>query len=402
MVSSPSSLVAIAVGIVIALASNAVSAQPAQPSETILLEHIRALLCRGDPGSRCCAADSEVPTLHCATGAGCNVTTGRCEACGEPGQPCCDGPLTGFSGKCYSNSLNPKSCESCNEGATCDARLSGGKWVGSRVCLPCGTTLGKACCAPDVRYALYRCSRDSATGRRMDCADAWGGGTCEVCGMMDQRPCSQNSPQCDVGLAPKGDRCVPCGALGQPSCDGSCNPGLDADRMGMCVPSCGKVGQPCCEFGCKVGYLACSAGICRHAGLQGEPCLAGATCGPAADGFPLTCRDNTCQRVLNTKGFCEACRFDDQCIAAWEGFEPLCINGQCVTRERHTNFIYPTDLCHPKPNPCAGKICQSGDQCFEGRCRSCGYPNGECCNGPIFGGCYGGGLLQCGWDNKCH
>lgn len=388
---SRSSIFVAALAIVVALVTGVVTA-------TLLLKNFPTLPCRGDPGSRCCAADSEVPSLHCGAGAGCNVATGLCEVCGGPGQPCCDGPLTGFSGKCYSSVLNPKACESCDEGATCDARLSGGKWVGSRICSACGTNLGKACCAPDVRYAVYRCSRDTATGRRMDCTDPYAGGTCELCGALDQLPCGNN---CDEGLAPKGDRCVPCGALGQPSCDGDCKPGLAEDRMGNCVPRCGHEGEACCDFGCRAGFLRCTAGVCRHAGLQDEPCLAGDNCGAATDSFPLTCRDNKCQRLLHTKGVCEECRFDDQCNAPWEGYKPLCVYGHCVMTERHSTFIYPTDFCRPRPNPCDGKICPVGDKCFEGICRSCGYPNGECCNGPLLGGCYGGGLLQCGYDNKC-
>lgn len=372
-------------------------------SQVAQVESTLHLPCRAAPGAACCAADSEVPTRHCGGGAGCNVATGRCEACGGPGQPCCDGALTGFSGKCYSSVLDPRACESCFEGSTCDARMAaGGEWVGSRVCLACGTTLGKACCAPDVRYALYRCTRDTTTRHRLDCADAFVGGVCVECGALEQVPCGQETRKCDAGLTPVGGRCVPCGALGQPSCEGDCQNGL-VDRNGICAPPCGRMGQGCCGAGgCRDNFTVCSAGLCVHAGSEGEPCLIGAHCNAAKDGFPLTCHDGGCQRLLHTKGICDSCQFDDQCTDPWDGFSPVCWRNQCILREDHSDFVHPPDLCHPKPDPCAGKVCPPGDRCFEGSCRSCGYPDGECCNGPIFGGCYGGGLLQCGWDNRCH
>src|SRR5271167_4938359 len=56
-------------------------------------------------GARCCGPDATVKTAHCQGSVGGNVATGLCEACGGPGQVCCDGDYTGFSNKNYEGIL---------------------------------------------------------------------------------------------------------------------------------------------------------------------------------------------------------------------------------------------------------------------------------------------------------
>src|SRR5689334_16758900 len=63
----------------------------------------------GNAGQSCWAPDNVVNIPHCNDGFGCSSQTGFCAACGGNGQPCCDGPRTAFSGKCYYDPLNPHS-----------------------------------------------------------------------------------------------------------------------------------------------------------------------------------------------------------------------------------------------------------------------------------------------------
>jgi hypothetical protein len=407
----------------------------------------------GQEGGRCWPADARVPTAHCDDGFGCNVVTGRCEKCGEPGQPCCDGPHSAFSGRCYYGGIDGgTSCESCREGASCDARLVDGQWVGSRRCRGCGTTEGGPCCPPDVRYSVGRCAVDARSGKRLACDDpsAGAGGTCVACGDVDRPACASGAPCNAANLVEVNGVCRPCGELGQPACDGGVCRGLAAtDDRGICVPAggegqicfhwagpgftglclagltcdrtrhcvrCGGVEQPCCadvvrdpngsprgrrgaQSACG-GGLACSAGRCTPCGAEGQICCDGNSCSGLADCVAGVCR-------LHTRGPCARCVDASQCAPSGiEDQEAVCVNGYC---RRHVHSLdtlghlgvipqYCGDEPRPK-NPCEGVRCGPGETCFLGQCRTCGYPGGECCSGPIFGGCYGD--LSCNVVNRC-
>src|SRR5260221_3583277 len=68
----------------------------------------------------------------------------------------------------------------------------------------------------------------------------------------------------------------PCGTLGDPCCNGTCNTG------GACVSGscevCGSTQQACCAGNMCGGGLACSGGRCVPCGGNLEPCCAGSMC----------------------------------------------------------------------------------------------------------------------------
>ncbi|MFZ5617187.1 MAG: hypothetical protein ACOZAA_07700 [Pseudomonadota bacterium] len=256
-------------------------------------------------GAACCEPDSEVKTNHCHKGLGCDISTNTCSACGGDGQPCCDGDFTGFSGRGYTGVLrDPKErIESCNKGFSCDARLAtdGVSWIGSRVCRACGTKEGGACCPPDVRYGVGRCTADpTLIGSRLTCDDPY-----------------------------KGDRgtCVACGSEGQPACaEGQRCFGTSVEIDGVCRP-CGRVGQPTCENGSPCEAMSApkpiTGEICVPAGRQGQICLPGKFCD-----FDLVC---------NASNICESCGgWMQACCAAPQQpcGEGPCTNGKCLTKPR--------------------------------------------------------------------
>lgn len=297
-------------------------------------------------GNRCCEPDDEVPTVHCQGLLGCNLETGRCEPCGEPSQVCCDGPYTSFSLRSYTGPLlDPgQRVTSCDPGASCDARLApdGQGWVGSRRCVGCGRWAGAACCPPDLRYALGRCSEAFLDGRRLVCDDPWAGaaGKCVRCGQQVGDPAcmTEGEPACDRGLVEHHGLCVFCGNPGQPPCDDGCDEySAVLGRDGFCVAA-GGPWQPCrrgLRSPCSYRGTFCNAAkICEACGNLGQRCC--------PDGSPCW------------NSFCQPAPGGDRCTGC--------------------GFI-------------GSRVCASGDPCptggtvIAGWCRPCGKPGQACCRG---------------------
>lgn len=328
----------------ISFASVAVVFSVAALSTVIYLGLYRAQRCE-KPGDPCCRADSEVKTDHCHQGLGCNVTAGRCEACGAPGQVCCDGDFTGFSQKGYNGLLlDPRErVESCDKGAFCDAHLAadGESWTGTRRCGACGSQQGGSCCPPDVRYGLGRCFPDARSGRRLTCNDPWLGdqGTCVPCGRSHGEIACASSFPCDDGLVAENGICVVCGVPGAPTCDrGEPCRGDDSvpgkPNWSHCVAA-GGLNQPCRKSGgCSNHGLFCNEKkVCEPCGDGGQRC-----CPPGIDSpcqLARECRD----------GRCFACGYENM---------PVCAGGS--------------------PCPFSGE--PEG-----GMCRPCGRPGQLCCFG---------------------
>lgn len=266
-------------------------------------------------GAACCAPDAVVKTEHCHKGLGCDITTNTCRACGGPGQPCCDGHLTGFSLRGFTGvPADPaEKVESCGrQGASCDARLApdGRTWVGTRKCIACGTREGSACCPPDVRYALGRCGKDSGTGVNLTCSDPSAGsaGTCVRCGMHDGDRACMEGRACIAGLKEVNGVCRPCGLAGQPTCDegtpcfGSAIPDPSSPSRATCVAA-GNVNEWCGpgRF-CAYQDLVCnSRNRCERCGTFGQACCAPTASTPACEGN-TPCTSGRCltkpERVL--------------------------------------------------------------------------------------------------------
>jgi hypothetical protein len=235
--------------------------------------------------------------------------------------------------------------ESCDRGHACDARLaaSGVGWEGSRRCLSCGIREGGACCPPDNRYALGRCSLDVFTGTRLVCNDPWAGdrGVCVRCGFHVGDPACHDGLPCDTGMTPDDNgRCVLCGLPGYVACDWTgCDKALAVYDHGLCVAA-GQPGQPCLQgpLPCRNAGVFCNQEkICESCGEPGQRCCPGG--GPP-------------------------CTFGDCRWAAWEPSEA----GRC-------------DGCGRTDGP----VCQSGEPCREGGepvggwCRHCGRAGEPCC-----------------------
>jgi hypothetical protein len=294
-------------------------------------------------GARCCPADASVSAEHCLGGnVGCNVATHQCEACGGPGQPCCDGPYSQFNAKnaSYYNSASA----TCNQPATCDAQNENGTWVGPRICEVCGMAEGGPCCPPDGVSALERCAQDTGVADvNLVCVPPAGGdratrgGTCRACGGLGQ-------PFCDSGKRPKCDDprnapdaagiCNPCGRTDEPACltdppcdarptdlNGKSYDGWQVANIdGICAP-CGTLGNLACDHTtagftapCDDGMSApdpsAPAGIqkCVLAGGDGMPCATGSHAGYGGctlAAFQYCGEDKICHSSCGLKG--QAC-----------------------------------------------------------------------------------------------
>jgi hypothetical protein len=290
-------------------------------------------------GRTCCGPDAAVKTNHCHKGLGCNITSNKCEACGAPGQPCCDGDFTGFSNKSYSGILlDPtERIESCNGSASCDAKLApdGISWTGTRLCGACGQKEGGSCCPPDVRYALGRCFDDAQTGKHLTCNDPWAGAssTCIPCGRWaGDRACMQGRP-CGDWMVEVDGFCRSCGQPEQPVCDRG-KPCIDQavpDRWYTTCVLAGGPNQPCLENGtCRFLGLFCnSAKICEPCGSPGQACCPG--------GNP-PCQSSNCE--------------NNRCFACGYVNMPFC----------------------PGADPCP-----HGGEPIDGMCRPCGKLGEPCC-----------------------
>lgn len=290
----------------------------------------------GDP---CCSADGEVKTDHCHKGLGCNITTGQCEACGAPGQACCDGHFTGFSLRGYTGILldDTERIESCDAGARCDARFSEEKWLGTRTCQACGTQEGGSCCNPDVRYALGRCFTDARSNTPLTCNDPWtnSGGICLPCGRTDGEIACMTARPCADGLIEKDGYCRVCGGIGQPPCD---------------------YGEPC-----RVDQSVPNKSFtqCVPAGGPGQPCLANGGC-------------NYQRMFCNSKKVCEVCGEGGAvCCPPSEG-------RQCTVGECRNNVCFACGYAG-MPECSTGDRCRDGSEPVGGTCRRCGNEGEPCC-----------------------
>ena len=145
-----------------------------------------------------------------------------------------------------------------------------------------------------------------------------GGSACRLnppgsAGWWDGPACSDPNAACvDAGTG--SNRCVACGAAGQPCCTeglekaplGICDGELVCGSDGTCSTNCGDVGQPCCDDG------ACrEESVCILYPTGSNACVAGSACG--ADGGTCTtcglvgltcCAEEGCEEGICASGTC--------------------------------------------------------------------------------------------------
>jgi hypothetical protein len=258
----------------------------------------------GGPGMMCCAG------FTCSAGNVC--ATGRCETCGDAGQPCCDG-ATGCVGSLF-----------CM-GGTCQAPTL------------CGDE-GEPCCSPGAT-----CSGG------LECLGGMCGSSTSAGGMGE--PCRPRNI-CDDGLI----------------CDA-------AMRMCVPVPSdCGTDGMMCCSTsasgGTCSGALNCESGVCSMCrgpslscllgGLPGQECCNGAVCRPAPF-IPRCCQGEggPCANSLDCCGFMQCT--DGECAASSEG--TFCIDSS----ECADGLVCESFQCRPGASMCTNP----GEPCGAGGAASC-------------------------------
>jgi YD repeat-containing protein len=188
------------------------------------------------PGT--CVGCGGASQFCCATGAACGTgfvcSTGKCHACGAPGQPICPG-------------------NGCQQWATpCpNATCTPGTCVG------CGNPGAYVCASPPA------CQPGAMPCNNASCQS----GTCIGCGAPGQSVCSSGTP-CQPGA-------MPCNSA-------SCTPGT-------CI-GCGSGGQSCCSTApaCQSNFV-CSGGQCV-CGNAGQPCCSGSLCNS-----PWSCQNGSCR-----------------------------------------------------------------------------------------------------------
>lgn len=365
----------------------------------------------GRLGGRCCRAPEWAqnipafgPLVACDTGLGCDITTNRCvSTCGQPGQPCCDGPETRApkwtaKGDVYSPN-SPFMQEMCSQGA-CDRQ--------SHRCFTCGVQDDAPCCPPDAAQATARCRADN-----LYCEfHPWGfyeSGTCKRCGKLGNLPCG--SDICDPGLGIRLGLCANCGGDFELPCDGNkCDSGLG--RIGGLCRNCGDVGEVPCDSGCK-GGLRRKNGLCAVCGAHGQPpcdtgCLPGTVqqgglCTNCGNNMQIPCANGWCAYPLKVAaGLCRYCGAQAQPPCDAGGCNAGLIvgaGGTCTTPSPppEPNCAQAGEAC--APDHLAGKHCCKNGQpllCYWGA-------GGNTCKGCVPHGlpCSAGNQVCCTYGDIC-
>lgn len=233
----------------------------------------------GTIGAGCFASYAANPSWgpHCASHAGCNQATDICEACGQPGQACCDGPRTCASGTCFStvNPNDPTDNVMCIW-SSCDAATH-------RCGSICGNNAGDDCCPPDAANAWPICRGDHLTCQYSSNTNNGVpvGGKCIPCGAANQPSCQGSCYDPWSNYNASTNRCDECGYQGEDICKAFAGNGCHSDRLnpdpktGKCMP-CGFFGGPACQFGAACyppfvrsmdskGHTICGqCGLCGH------------------------------------------------------------------------------------------------------------------------------------------
>lgn len=212
-----------------------------------------------------------------------------------------------------------------------------GKVCGSsRTCVDCGDR-GEPCCVGEVCANGSTCSggRCVAVTCSPTCAGRCGG-VADGCG-------GRCPAACPAGATCVRDRCLACGRVGQPCCDGACSDGSTCAAgacVSRCVPDCwNHCGGPdgcggVCPNRCS-SSTTCRSAACVHCGRVGEPCC---------DSSP-SCASGA---ICGVSG-CEAVACRPQCEGRCGGAPNAC-GGTCDA------------LC---PRPCAGDL-RIGTPCSTG------------------------------------
>jgi hypothetical protein len=196
----------------------------------------------GGTGQSCCPNLSRggfpAGPPNCDSGLGCDISANRCvAACGEPGQPCCDGPHTVAprGGASPSGPFRDRLKPMCLAGACSTA---------THRCKPCGQIAGEFCCLPDAAIGVSTCPVKGLACKTFT-EDPRNQGVCVVCGHGGEPPCASKDP-CKEGFAARDDTCVACGGDQQPLCDTGtgCFPHFKV-WYDICIP-CGGIGQIVC------------------------------------------------------------------------------------------------------------------------------------------------------------
>ena len=325
------------------------------------------------------------------------VDSGEPVACGDAGQPCCDGlectagnecavdecvPCGRVGGLCcVISGANPAECFGQ---ARCIAGVCAAQDAGSGTC----GDAGLPCCETSPP-----CSAALVCGTRGRCEEA--------CGARDAPCCVVNdTPTCNAGLSCAGNgRCgvadagLPDAGVKQPlgaacAVSSECQAGLYCQTLGFTGGSCTKTctTDSTCGAGnrCGVnpnnrgGTKLCLKG-CTQAGLADPTCRSGYVCDRqplgSLDGgggcYPRCASTSTCggAPTCDSRGFCSgtvgfACAEGTSCAA----------NQQCTGR--HCVSV----ACGASSQPCCqGNVCNTGLACRNSACTACGGSNQPCC-----------------------
>jgi hypothetical protein len=198
----------------------------------------------------------------------------------------------------------------------------------------------------------------------------------------------------DVILPPEESR--PCGAPGQPCCDGlMCQGGGCCVRCQCVAPgascglvpgtcsagscgTCGGIGQACCPADrCTAANAMCQEGRCQACGLLGQWCCFSSICTE-----PDTACAVGCQKCGEPGGPCcpgetchgDGCCFENRCVPSGgpcmsggpAGNQGTCAAGRCSG-------------CGTLGAACCGDHCLDGMSCEDRVCTLCGGLGEPCC-----------------------
>jgi len=357
----------------------------------------------------CCAG------FTCRAGLVCNG--GTCRACGDEGEPCCDGatPCSSTDLACAPSTATcvdvPNPDEACG---TIDRPACGPDGMP----IPGGSCAG-ATCEGDLRCVGGMClDPDDEGGMDQPCGPRGGCDPGLICDYSGPVPTCEMTPD---GCGRDMQMCCDTGAASGGSCEGSLNcqfggctacrgpsltcllggilPGQGCCNGAVCRPApivprcCVGTGEACTNSLDCCGFMQCQDGTCQ-AGREGSFCIDSSECGEG-----LTCQTFTCQ----PEGM--------MCIDASEPCmgSGVCCDGLACAPHRDPDMAVeppPDECCAAGGGSCsADEDCCGRTRCEEGMC-ACVAMDGDCdsdsdcCDGM---GCVGGlcyPTAACGEENE--
>ncbi len=360
----------------------------------------RCVAC-GDAGQRCCDGASACtrPTLSC-DGTNCVEITDPAYACGEIDQPCCDASgrpggtdctgdlVCSAGGRCIRRTDTGGTGEPCSPRGSCDPGLM------------CDHSTSSCAETPsDCGHDMQMCCDTNADSQPDSCegSQSCQFGTCSSCRGPSLSCLLDGVPILGGGGCCNGSVCRPAPIV--PRCcagaDASCTNSTDCCGFMQCVSGKCQTGREhsFCTDSSECGEgLVCKWFMCQREdegstgeGGSGDDCTTNADCGTG-----LTCRDFKCtdgSMACTEPG--AACTSGSSCCDGL-ACSPAPVEGEATTPPPDRCCAAAGSSCTGHYDCCGEMLCADGQCQCQARNALC-YSDQDCCEGD---GCIGGNCVD--------